>query len=126
MPRALGFEKRRPVSYAGALVNHWETHMIRTMGATALLALTVAMPVPEAAAQDPFAVLGGAAAGAVIGGAATGRAGGAVAGAVIGGATGALISAEAERRRAGYYWWHDDCYVRARGGWVRVAHRFCY
>jgi uncharacterized membrane protein len=100
--------------------------MIRTTGAAALLALAVAMPAHEAAAQDPFAVLGGAAAGAVIGGAATGRAGGAVAGAVIGGATGALISAEAERRRADYYWWHDGCYARARGGWVRVSRRYCY
>jgi Glycine zipper len=100
--------------------------MIRTIGAAALLSLATVMPVDEAAAQDPFAVLGGAAAGAAIGGAATGRAGGAVAGAIIGGATGALISAEAERRRAGYYWWHDDCYVRARGGWVRVARRHCY
>ena len=34
--------------------------------------------------------------------------------------------AEAERRRANYYWWHDDCYVRAQGGWVRVARRYCY
>jgi uncharacterized membrane protein len=100
--------------------------MIRTIGAAALLSLAAVMPPHEAAAQDPFAVLGGAAAGAVIGGAATGRAGGAVAGAVIGGATGALISAEAQRRRAGYYWWHDDCYVRARGGWVRVSRGYCY
>jgi uncharacterized membrane protein len=107
-------------------INLRETHMIRTIGAAALLSLATAMPVHEAAAQDPFAVLGGAAAGAVIGGAATGRAGGAVAGAVIGGATGALISAEAERRGANYYWWHDDCYVRARAGWVRVARRYCY
>jgi len=107
-------------------INPRETPMIRTIGAAALLSLATAMPVHDAAAQDPFAVLGGAAAGAAIGGAATGRAGGAVAGAIIGGATGALISAEAERRRGDYYWWHDDCYVRARGGWVRVARRYCY
>jgi hypothetical protein len=84
------------------------------------------MPAQQAAAQDPFSVLGGAAAGAAIGGAATGRAGGAVAGAIIGGATGAAISAAAEPRRAGYYWYNDGCYARARGGWVRVQRRFCY
>src|SRR5262245_46623953 len=76
--------------------------MIRMIGAAALLGLTITLPAQQAAAQDPFSVLGGAAAGAVIGGAATGRAGGAVAGAVLGGATGALLSAEAERRRGGY------------------------
>jgi len=100
--------------------------MIRTIGAASLLTLATMLPVQQAAAQDPFSVLGGAAAGAVIGGAATGRAGGAVAGAIIGGATGAVISAEAERRRAGYYWWHDGCYVQSQGGWVRVSRRYCY
>ena len=67
--------------------------MIRTIGAAVLLSLALTMPAQQAAAQDPFSVLGGAAAGAVIGGAATGRAGGAAAGAIIGGATGAVISA---------------------------------
>jgi hypothetical protein len=100
--------------------------MIRIMGAAALLVLMASMPTQQAAAQDPFSVLGGAAAGAVIGGAATGRAGGAAAGALIGGATAGVISAEAERRRANYYWWNDGCYARAQGGWVRVARRYCY
>jgi outer membrane protein with glycine zipper len=100
--------------------------MIRTIGAAALLTLATVLPVQEAAAQDPFSVLGGAAAGAVIGGAATGRAGGAAVGAIIGGATGAIISAEAERRRGGYYWWHGDCYVQTQGGWGRVPRRYCY
>jgi hypothetical protein len=100
--------------------------MIRMIGAAALLGLAITLPAQQAAAQDPFSVLGGAAAGAVIGGAATGRAGGAVAGAVLGGATGALLSAEAERRRGGYYWWRDGCYARAEGGYVRVARRYCY
>ena len=100
--------------------------MSRTMGAAALLVLMASMPTQQAAAQDPFSVLGGAAAGAVIGGAATGRAGGAAAGALIGGATAGIISAEAERRRANYYWWNDGCYARAQGGWMRVARRFCY
>jgi len=99
---------------------------MRTIGAAALLGWATAMPVQPAAAQDPASVLGGAAAGAAIGGAATGRAGGAIAGAVIGGATGALISTEAQRRGAGYYWWHDDCYTRVRDGWMRVPRRYCY
>jgi len=100
--------------------------MIRTIGAAALMSLALTMPAQQAAAQDPLSVLGGAAAGAVIGGAATGRAGGAAAGAIIGGATGAVLSAEAERRRGGYYWWNDGCYARAQGGWVRVSRRYCY
>src|SRR5262249_11467238 len=100
-----------------------DMHRIRTMGAVALVSLALTMPAQQAAAQDPFSVLGGAAAGAVIGGAATGRAGGAAAGAIIGGATGAILSAEAERRRAGYYWWHDGCYVHSRGGWAGVSGR---
>jgi hypothetical protein len=100
--------------------------MIRTIGAAALVALAITLPAQQAAAQDPFSVLGGAAAGAIIGGAATGRAGGAAAGAIIGGATGAILSAEAERRQGGYYWWRDGCYARAQGGWVRVSRRYCY
>jgi len=100
--------------------------MIRTISATALLTLVAAMPVQEAAAQDPFSVLGGAAAGAIIGGAATGRAGGAAAGAIIGGATGAILSAEAERRRGGFYWWNGGCYQRVPGGWGQVPRRYCY
>jgi outer membrane lipoprotein SlyB len=99
--------------------------MIRTIAAAALLTLATTMPVQQAAAQDPFSVLGGAAAGAAIGGAATGRAGGAVAGAIIGGAAGAAISAEAEQRRANYYWYNNGCYVRVQGGWQRVSRRYC-
>jgi hypothetical protein len=99
--------------------------MIRTFAATALLTFATVMPAQQAAAQDPFSMLGGAAAGAVIGGAATGRAGGAVAGAIIGGATAGIISAEAERRSANYYWWNNGCYVRVQGGWQRVSRRYC-
>jgi hypothetical protein len=99
--------------------------MIRTIGAAAFLTLAAALPAQQAAAQDPFSMLGGAAAGAVIGGAATGRAGGAVAGAIIGGATAGIISAEAERRRANYYWWNNGCYIRVQGGWQRVSRRYC-
>jgi hypothetical protein len=100
--------------------------MIRIAGATVLLALAATLPAQEAAAQDPFSVLGGAAAGAIIGGAATGRAGGAAAGAIIGGATGAILSSEAERRHGGFYWWKGGCYERVRGGWAQVPRRFCY
>ena len=100
--------------------------MFRTIGAAAaLLAVVTAVPVNQAAAQDPFSVLGGAAAGAIIGGAATGRGGGAVAGAIIGGATAGILSAEAERRSSNYYWWRDGCYVRVQGGWQRVSRRYC-
>ena|SRR5499426_3910575 len=105
-----GFEKSPGVPYGtGAFNQAKDTHMIRTIGAAALLSLALTMPAQQAAAQDPFSVLGGAAAGAI-----------------IGGATGAILSAEAERRRGGYYWWNDGCYVRAQGGWVRVSRRYCY
>ena len=99
--------------------------MSRTILATALLTLAVLAPSGQASAQDPFSVLGGAAAGAAIGGAATGRAGGAVAGAIIGGAAGAAISAQAEQRRANYYWYNGGCYIRVQGGWQRVSRRYC-
>jgi hypothetical protein len=99
--------------------------MFRTVGAVALLGLAAVMPANEAAAQDPFSVFGGAAAGAVIGGAVTGRPGGAAVGALIGGTTAAVISAEAQQRRANYYWWRNGCYVRVEGGWQRVSSRYC-
>ena len=60
--------------------------MIRVVGASALLASALAMPLQDAAAQDPLggAILGGAA-GAILGGAMGGGRGAAV-GAIIGGA----------------------------------------
>ena len=66
--------------------------MLRTSGIAALLALALAMPAQEAAAQDPLlgGLLGGAA-GAIIGGAAGGGRGAAI-GAIIGGTTGAVIA----------------------------------
>src|SRR5207244_128609 len=79
--------------------------------------LASVLAAPEAKAQDPLSgAIGGAILGGAIGGAVTGRAGGAAAGALIGGATGAMIGAEAQRRRGGYYWWHDRCYVRYPNG----------
>jgi len=46
---------------------------------------------------------------------------------VIGASTGAIIAAEAQRNRRGYYAWHDGCYVQRRdGAWIRVHPRYCY
>jgi hypothetical protein len=92
--------------------------------AAALLALTSAIvPVQPAAAQDALggALLGGAA-GAILGGAATGRAGGAVVGGVIGATMGAAIGGSMEpRRRRGYYWYQNGCWLQRRdGSYVRV------
>jgi hypothetical protein len=101
--------------------------MIRTMGAAALLALASVMPTQPVAAQDILggAILGGAA-GALIGGAATGRAGGAAVGAAIGAGVGATIAAEGQRRRSGYYWYRNRCYVQDQyGNWYRVASHYC-
>jgi hypothetical protein len=100
--------------------------MFRTLGAVTLLTLATAMPVREAAAQDPFsgAILGGAA-GAIIGGAAGGGRGAAI-GAGIGAATGAIIGAEGQRRRGGYYYWRHGCYVeRPDGAWIQVSPGYC-
>jgi len=99
--------------------------MFRISGAAGFLALAMAMPAQEAAAQDPLlgGLLGGAA-GAIIGGAAGGGRGAAI-GALIGGATGAVIAAEGQRRGA-YYYWHSGCYVqRPDGAWVAVAPNYC-
>jgi len=99
--------------------------MLRTSGIAALLALALAMPAQEAAAQDPLlgGLLGGAA-GALIGGAAGGGRGAAI-GAIIGGTTGAVIAAEGQRRGA-YYYWRNGCYVqRPDGAYVAVAPGYC-
>ena len=67
--------------------------MLRTFTAASMLALACALPLHEAAAQDPVGggILGGIA-GGLLGGAIGGR-GGAIAGAIIGGTTGAAIAA---------------------------------
>ena len=99
--------------------------MLRTSGIAALLALALALPAQEAAAQDPLlgGLLGGAA-GALIGGAAGGGRGAAI-GAIIGGTTGAVIAAEGQRRGA-YYYWRNGCYVqRPDGAYVAVAPGYC-
>jgi BA14K-like protein len=100
--------------------------MYRTFGAIALLTLAVAMPVQDAAAQDPLggALLGGAA-GAIIGGA-VGGGRGAAAGAIIGGATGAIIGSQGQARAGGYTWYQGGCYIqRGDGAWMQVSPRYC-
>jgi hypothetical protein len=100
--------------------------MYRSFGAIALLTLAFAMPVQDAAAQDPLggALLGGAA-GAIIGGA-VGGGRGAAAGAIIGGATGAIIGSQGQARAGGYYWYQGGCYIqRGDGSWMQVSPRYC-
>ena len=84
--------------------------MIRTLGSLACITIALAMPMQEAAAQDPVggAIVGGAT-GAIIGGVLGGGRGAAI-GAIIGGATGAAIGAEGEPRPGGYRYYQDACY----------------
>ena len=102
--------------------------MLRKFGIAAVLALVSAMPAHEAAAQNNTlggAIFGGAA-GAIVGGALGGGRGAAI-GAVLGAGTGAAIASEGERRRNGYYYYRDGCYLqRPDGYWVRVDPRYCY
>jgi len=102
--------------------------MLRKFGTAAVLTLAFAMPAHEAAAQNNTlggAIFGGAA-GAIVGGALGGGRGAAI-GAVIGAGTGAAIASEGDRRRNGYYYYHDGCYIqRPDGYWVRVHPRYCY
>jgi YMGG-like Gly-zipper len=102
--------------------------MLRKFGTAAVLALAFAMPAHEAAAQNNTlggAIFGGAA-GAIVGGAIGGGRGAAI-GAVIGAGTGAAIASEGDRRRNGYYYYHDGCYLqRPDGYWVRADPRYCY
>jgi hypothetical protein len=103
--------------------------MFRTLAAALLISAATLVPAPPASAQDP---LGGTllcgAAGAIIGGAVTGRGEGAAIGAIIGATTGAIIASEGRRiRRTSYYDWRDGCYLKRRDGrWVRVHPRNCY
>jgi len=100
--------------------------MYRQFGATVMLGLALAMPVREAAAQDPLAgaILGGAA-GAILGGA-LGGGRGAAAGAIIGGSTGAIIGAQGQPRAGGYYYYNGGCYLqRGDGAWLVASPRYC-
>jgi hypothetical protein len=101
--------------------------MIRHLGLVALVGLATAMSMQQAVAQNTLggAILGGAG-GAIVGGALGGGRGAAI-GAVIGATTGAAIASEGDRRRDGYYYYRDGCYLeRADGAWVRVHPRYCY
>ena len=100
--------------------------MLRTLTAASMLTLACAMPLQEAAAQDPIAggILGGVA-GGLLGGAIGGR-GGAIAGAIIGGTTGAAIAAQGQRRANGYYWYNNGCYAqRPDGAWTPIPPEYC-
>jgi hypothetical protein len=100
--------------------------MIRVWGASAFFAIALAMPMQEAAAQDPLggAILGGAT-GAIVGGALGGGRGAAV-GAIIGGATGAAIAAQGQPRPGGYWYYQNACYMqRADGAYVVVSPEYC-
>jgi hypothetical protein len=100
--------------------------MYRALGAAALLAIAIAAPVQDAAAQDPLggAILGGAA-GAILGGAMGGGRGAAI-GAIVGGATGAAIAAQGQPRPGGYRYYQQACYQqRGDGAWVVAAPEYC-
>src|SRR5437773_11462652 len=95
--------------------------MYRSLGIAALLsiAIAIAAPVQDAAAQDPVggAILGGAA-GAILGGALGGGRGAAV-GAIVGGATGAAIAAQGQS--GGYRYYQQGCYQQRRPSRLRAA-----
>lgn len=100
--------------------------MYRALGAAAFLAIAIASPVQDAAAQDPVggAILGGAA-GAILGGVLGGGRGAAV-GAILGGSSGAIIAAQGQPRPGGYYYYQNGCYQqRGDGAWVVIAPEYC-
>lgn len=101
--------------------------MVRDLAIAALVASVLATPSHQAVAQDAIggAILGGVG-GAIVGGAIGGRRGAAV-GAAIGAGTGAAIAADGQRRRNGYYYYRDGCYMpRPDGAYVLVDPRYCY
>src|SRR4029077_7188897 len=100
--------------------------MIRAVGISALVAIALAMPMQEAAAQDPVggAIVGGAT-GAIIGGVLGGGRGAAI-GPLICGPTGAAIGAEGEPRPGGYRYYQDACYQQQPdGAWLAVSPDYC-
>jgi hypothetical protein len=95
--------------------------------ASAILTLSLAIPVQDVAAQSSTGrgAVRGAAAGALIGGVAGGGRGAAT-GALIGAGTGALIARHGQRRHGRYYWYRGNCYYHNRNGqWHRVARSRC-
>lgn len=100
--------------------------MTQRLMAASFLVLAMAMPMQGAAAQDILggAIIGGAAGGLI--GRAVGGRGGVVPGVIIGATAGALIASEGERRRGGYYYHRNGCYLqRPDGAWVAVSPRYC-
>src|SRR6266478_3784377 len=89
--------------------------MYRALGAAALLAIAIATPVQDAAAQDPLggAILGGAA-GAILGGAMGGGRGAAI-GAIVGGANGGQAATVTTSRLA------ISSVETVRGSWLRLS-----
>jgi hypothetical protein len=99
--------------------------MYRALGAAAL-AIAIAAPLQDSAAQDALggAIIGGAA-GAILGGALDGGRGAAI-GAIVGGATGAAIASQGQARPGGYRYYQQACYQqRDDGAWVVVAPEYC-
>jgi hypothetical protein len=103
----------------------WGAKMYRALGAAAL-AIAIAAPLQDSAAQDALggAIIGGAA-GAILGGALDGGRGAAI-GAIVGGATGAAIASQGQARPGGYRYYQQACYQqREDGAWVVVAPEYC-
>jgi hypothetical protein len=99
--------------------------MYRAFGAAAL-AIAIAAPLQDSAAQDAVggAIIGGAA-GAILGGALDGGRGAAI-GAIVGGATGAAVASQGQARPGGYRYYQQTCYQqRGDGVWVVVAPEYC-
>jgi hypothetical protein len=99
--------------------------MYRALGAAAL-AIAIAAPLQDLAAQDAVggAIIGGAA-GAILGGALDGGRGAAI-GAIVGGASGAAIASQGQARPGGYRYYQQACYQQGGdGAWVVVAPEYC-
>jgi hypothetical protein len=91
-----------------------------------LLSLFMAIPTQKAVAQDALggAIIGGGV-GGLLGGAIGGNRG-VLPGVIIGATAGAIIASEGERRRGGYYYHRNGCYIqRGDGSWVAVDPRNC-
>ncbi len=101
--------------------------MIPKIAFMGLLALALAAPVEQAAAQNETlggALIGGAA-GAIVGGAVGGGRGAAI-GAIVGAGTGAAIAAQGQPRPGGYYAYRGGCYAQQPdGSYYAVSPRYC-
>jgi hypothetical protein len=78
--------------------------MLRIMTMFVVLALLIATPARQAAAQNN--TLGGA---------------------IVGAAAGAILGSQLEPRRGGYYWYHGRCYRLHRdGNYYPTRRDYCY